>query len=217
MFKRLLVTLLPFLASSCRDESKSGEIRMISPKDILFSLPTLCDPAPAVDNLPAPSGARPLHEDDWRQIEFVPAANSDYIRDELATLTAFKKEHRRASGWTKIYLRKEHPTPLSELALQYTDLPMLRTSAVTLSGHPVRGGFALSDGSGWSIYGQKTPQGTILELGVAPSQSRPSEQFARDLAKIAQTSHVLLVDWYAGSLVDTTSTEAILGWGNRDR
>ena len=216
MLKRLLGMVLPLLASSCGNSAKPGATQEIDPKKILFSLPTLCDPAPALDDSVVTDKARSLHEDDWRQIEFVPAANAAHIRSELAALAIFKQEHRQGSGWDQVYLRKEHPSPFSTLSAQFVDLPTLTEYPLALSGQKVRGGFALADSDGWFIYGQKTPEGKILELAVQPTGSQPTQQFARALVQIAHASGTLLVDWYHTSIVDTSSPDLVLAWAHRD-
>jgi hypothetical protein len=214
--KRFLVSLLPFRAASRRDRVKPpGDVRMLDPKEILFSLPTLCDPAPEVEASSAPSGTRRLHEDDWRQIEFVSASNRDHIQSELAALASFKRQHQKGAGWTGVYIRKEHPKPLTAIGLQYSVLPPFSTSSVTLSGRFVRGGFALSDGGEWFIYGQQSSDGRIVQLAVSPGRSACSERFAAGLVQITQHSHVLLVDWYAGSIVDVASPDSVLTWVRR--
>jgi hypothetical protein len=211
MIKRLLVTLLPFLGSSCREQSAHDDkVQMLDPKQILFSLATLCDPAPAVEAKPIPAGARQLHEDDWRQIEFVPASNRDYIEKELERLAAFQREHRRGMGWDSVYVRKEHPTPFATVGVRFADLPPLLASDLALGGHPVRGGFALSAGDGCFIYGQRTGEGGVLHLAISPGGTACSREFARAVVQIAERSHLLLVNWYAGAVVDTSSIESVL-------
>lgn len=207
---------MPFLLTSCnKAATKPTTSEVISPNDLLFSLPTLCDPAPAIEESPAPAGARPLHEDDWRQIEFVPVVDESYIRSELATLAAFKLEHQKASGWTSVYLRKEHPRPLQTLELQNSSLPPFRKSALTLGGRVVRGGFALSDGGDWFVYGQQSAEGRIIQLAVSPGRTPLPERFAEAMAKIAKTAGLLLVDWYDGAIVNTRSPKSVLTWTRR--
>ena len=214
--KRLLVFVLPFLATSCNEAAKpTSGARTVDPKDILFTLPTLCDPAPAVETSSPPAGARSLHEDDWRQIEFVPMVDERHVRSELAALATFKAQHRKASGWTSVYLRKEHPHPFQTVKLQYSSLPSFRTSALTLSGRLVRGGFALSDSSDWFIYGQRSPEGGVIQLAVSPGRSICSEAFAAGLAQIAKSAEVMLVDWYASAIVDVTSSRSVSEWTGR--
>jgi len=216
ILKRLFITLLPFLATSCGDGPKPTEnVQNLDPQKILFSLPTLCDLAPAVEAEPASKDAKELHEDDWRQIEFVPLSNDDHIRSELAALSVFKTEHQKGAGWTSVYLRKEHPTELVTLGLRVASLPGFATSALALSGRPVRGGFALTDQNEWFIYGQRSPDGHIIQLGVSPGNSSCSQRFALGLVQIARAAHVQLIDWYAGAVVDAASPASILKWAHR--
>ena len=174
-------------------------------------------PSPAIDASPLPKVYRLLHEDDWRQIEFVAHTNHAHIQKELAALGAFKGQHRRGAGWTKVYIRREHPTPLAMVGLRWVDMPAFPASALGVgSGAPwggtVKGGFALSDGGRWFIYGQRTEDGRILQLGMSASRSSPSELFAQAVSQLTKKAGLLLVDWYAGSLVDTSSLESVLAW-----
>jgi hypothetical protein len=188
-------------------------VNVIDPKNLLFSLPTLCDPAPATDSAPAPSNHRSLHEDDWRQIEFVVRVNLTYIQSELQKLAAFKQQHRRGPGWTSVYIRKEHPTVLASVGLGSKTLPTLPVSRLTIGGGDmVKGGFALCDNGDWFMYGQCTEDGHVLHVALSPGHSLPSEQFARAVSQFAQTTGLLLVDWYAGATVDTLSAQSILAW-----
>jgi hypothetical protein len=189
---------------------------MMDPKELLFSLPTLCDSAPAIDDAPPSNNQRSLHEDDWRQIELVVRTNLAYIEKELERLAAFKQQHRRGPGWTDVYIRPEHPTTLASVGLQSDSLPAFSASALTIGmGDMVKGGFALSDGGEWFLYGQRTENGHILHLAVSPGHTLPSESFARALSQFAQTAGLLLVDWYAGALVDTSSAKSVLAWAGR--
>jgi hypothetical protein len=192
----------------------------MDPKELLFSLPTLCDPSPSVDALPPSGTHRSLHEDDWRQIEFVARINQAHIHKELGTLAAFKEHYRRRPGWTKVYVRSEHPTSLGMLGLRYSDMPAFSVSGLTMgSGAPlggtVRGGFAFSDGGAWFIYGQRANDGRVLQLALSPGRSLPSERLAQAVSRLTQTSDLLLIDWYAGSVVDSSSLEAFLAWAVR--
>jgi hypothetical protein len=189
---------------------------MIDPGDLLFSLPTLCDPAPAIDNASTLGNHRPLHEDDWRQIEFVPSTILAYIQKELENLAVFKQQHRRGPGWTNVYIRREHPEPLSHLGLRSKTLPTLSASGLSIGLEgKVKGGFALCDCGDWFIYGQSTEAGHILHLALSPGRSLPSEPFAQAVSRFARSSCLLLVDWYAGVPVDTASAKSVLAWSAR--
>jgi len=184
----------------------------IDPHEVLFSLPTLCDPAPATDGSPPSAGHRPLHEDDWRQIEFVAAANHEHVLRELAALVQFKQQHWEKVGWKNIYLRKEHPVPFAALGLMMDAPRELTQSALTLGGRCVPGGFALSESSGWSFYGQRTPRGHVVHFAISPSGTPATAVFAGLASGFANGAGVILVDWYRCLIVDTGSAESVLKW-----
>ena len=187
----------------------------MNPKEILFSLPSLCDPIPATQ--PGAPGAahRALHEDDWRQIEFVPLANRDYIQAKLSELAAFKHEHQRGCGFAKLLIRPEHPIAFGSVGLATAQMPHFPIEALTLGGGAVHGGFAVPDRTDWFIYGQCAPDRRILHLAVSPGRGEPpSEQFLQALTDLS-VSRFLLVDWYVGIVVDTASPDALLSWTRR--
>ena len=76
-------------------------------------------------NLLMRRGSRPrelfVHEDDWGQIEVLPASCAAWCAEEMARIEAFAAEHRApdGSGWTDIYLRRPAPTPLASLAIPF--------------------------------------------------------------------------------------------------
>ena len=193
---------------------------MTDPREILYSLPTLCDPGPATDATPLPAGHCWLEEDAWRQVEFVARTNLAHIRHQLAALTTFKKKHRRDPGWTDVYMRKEHPAPFAAVGLRFTSLPRFSTSGLAIGDGPpwggaVLGGFALSNGGDWFFYGQRTDDDRVIQLAVSPGHSAASGQFALAVSQLAQTGGLLLVDWYTGTVVDTSSVESVLAWTRR--
>jgi hypothetical protein len=194
--------------------------QFIDPKNILFSLPTLCESAPAVEPLPRPALCRSLHEDDWRQIEFVPLTNRAHIDKELNALASFKQQHRSGPGWTNVYVRREHPTPLAAVGLRFANMPRLPVSAVWLgpappSGGLVKGGFALSDSTNWSLYGQRSPDGRVLQLSLLHSASAMSAAMAEILSRLSLDLRLIVVDWFATAVVDTSSPESVLAWAMR--
>lgn len=220
MFKRLLSKIFPSLGASRVDTAMPyAKSHPVDSEDILYSVPTICSPGPAIDALPSPEESRWLDEDDWRQIEFVAQKNLLHIERELATLLGFKLEHQCGRGWTDIYTRSEHPTPLAEAGLRFTSLPTLSVTPLVVGNGPpwggtVRGGFALSDGGEWFVYGQRDDDG-VIQLAVSSGRSVPSDQFAYALSEIAKSSRLLLVDWLAGLVVDTSSSASILAWARR--
>ena len=63
-------------------------IETMSPHDILFSLPTVCDRVPEADPVLVSAVMFEMHEDDWRQIEFVDASLAPVVEEQRRWLTA---------------------------------------------------------------------------------------------------------------------------------
>jgi hypothetical protein len=192
----------------------------MDPKDILFSVPTLCDRTPETAKKPPSGDFCSVHEDDWRQIEFVAKSNLAHVQNELTALSVFKEQHRKGPGWNSVYIRKEHPTPLARLALQSSSLPLLCKKALVMGSTPpwvgtVPGGLVVSDGGDWFIYGHSAPDGQVLQLAVSPARTVLSDRFARVFPELSRAAGLLLVDWNLVSIVDTSTPELVLAWAAR--
>ncbi len=213
------------MAASCdKPQKPEGNVRMMNPKDLLFSQASLCDPIPSTEPGTPPAAYKALHEDDWRQIEFVPVVNRDYLQAKLTEFITFREQHRSGSGFTKIFLRPEHPITFYSIGFHASQLPRFTQFAAVLGSVPipnglgrgiVPGGFALSDGGDWFLYGQCAPDFTLIALAISPGDAAaPSEPFVRALVELAGTRFIL-VDWYLGAVVDTSSPESVLAWARR--
>lgn len=194
-------------------KNRAQETRLLDPKDVLFSLPTLCEVPPpyATKTTKPPKDSIELHEDDWRQIEFVAATNLRELERTLSELEFFKKAHEvEGCGWKQLFMRPEWPVALASLGLT------LRQSGgrPLAVGHGlVHQGFAFPDsGSEWFLYGHRNPAGTIAQLSVCPGQESASWAFASSVFEWANDYDLLLVDWYGVRLVDTSSASSIQEW-----
>src|SRR5579885_2574053 len=65
-----------------------AKISRVNPQDILYSLPTICDAIPAIAEGSTKLRKRvfELHEDDWRQREFISVDHRDAIEAEFASI-----------------------------------------------------------------------------------------------------------------------------------
>ncbi len=102
-----------------------SQVTSMDPKKILYTLPTLEAAVPHPDGHRSASGPQvfELHEDDWRQIEFVSAKYQTEIEAEVADIGAIYREHSVDNGsflgFRKIHLRLRIPSPLDPpIALQ---------------------------------------------------------------------------------------------------
>jgi len=72
----------------------------------------------------APAAASPIREifveeDEYGEIEVLPAAMADWCREELAKIAAFAEAHQApgGAGWTDIYMRPPAPKRLADLRI----------------------------------------------------------------------------------------------------
>ncbi len=70
-----------------------------------------------------------FHEDDYCQIEILPAQNLSYCAEQLALIGRFSEQHRAPNntGWTDIYLRGKAPMSVDALALDINRVSALLT------------------------------------------------------------------------------------------
>jgi hypothetical protein len=199
-----------------------NRVRSVSPHDILYSLPTLCDRLPATE--PAATGvdALQLHEDDWRQIELVSASLADVVATELVAVRRVYDEHAvagsdgRLIGFRNLHVRSGPQAPLIPPLPQTTvrqALPAQRNYAgVGLGGVPgiAVGSFAFEYGP-IDVYGLAA-DGAVTVLGLQLSRPRSSaaNDGATGLVDIMRALTLTLVDWCRCATVDADSIAAYI-------
>ena len=143
---------------------KPPSTQTINPSELLYSLATLCDELPALDGTaPVPKTATAMHEDCWRQVEFVDKKNQQAVEKQLAEYIAFRDAHRKGFWFTEVFVRKDTFPTIESLAIKTvqlgTNLPPL-----VIGGKLVRGGFAVHARNGAFLYGQASADGTVIHL-----------------------------------------------------
>jgi hypothetical protein len=175
-----------------------AKVMMMPVKDILYSLPTIYDSIPAVDDKTSRVGKQvfEMHEDNWRQIEFVASVNQQAIETEMRAIANIYDNHRVAQGFDQLHIRT---TPKSPLTGNFSrrDLEKLFIGASNYEGiayqnnpHLITGAFALRYGK-IVLYGTGEP---VSELGLQflrDGQSLPLDPIV-ELMKIYD---LYLVDW----------------------
>jgi hypothetical protein len=176
---------------------------LVDPSTILFSLATICDALPecsAEGQLPD-RDSLVLHEDDWRQVEFVCKEDRSYLDGLLEEIRRFRSENWTGSGFKSVYVRKEHPTQLSERKIPVGELLSVpgcdglfgRLYINFIDVSQIENGFALRTNLVDAIYGI-SPSNKISALALQ-WKGKDSEVIAR-LAPFCSTHGLLLVDWY---------------------
>ena len=208
----LLSVLVLWTRGSSRQRSAPGAAIAPGPKPqtlppgaILFSLPTLCDALPPLDSPVAaiPSGALALHEDNWRQVEFVSNADRDAVDRELDEVRRFKTANASGPGWKNVYVRKARADallprriPLSRLLdLVHVSTPNRLFISTSETFAEVRDGFAVPLEAGTVLYGYST-QGTLVSLNLQYQSAPLGAASKATVDGISKAFDLLFVDWY---------------------
>jgi hypothetical protein len=191
------------LKSSLGSKGKETEKKHIDVTSIRYSMPTI-----AADQLKflLPSaasfeGAPQFHEDEWCQIEFLPAASLTQVKSTLSEYKAFEQAHRLQHGWSEIFARRIARVPLiegldavSRLAGQFGatagNAPILTTASRPLG--QVEGGFVVKPSSDVLLYGVASEQG-IHSLGAMVHGN--DMQLSQVFAKLYSSFGLMLIDW----------------------
>ena len=95
-------------------------VQVLAPNDILFSLPTICDRVPEPDPVLVSAVPFEMHEDDWRQIEFVDASLAPVVEEQRRLIREIVDDHSRRDsdgrpiGYDRIHVRTEPVDPLPQ-------------------------------------------------------------------------------------------------------
>jgi len=93
-------------------------VATVDPRSIGFTMATIAADelqfeAPTANSF---TGAPKFHEDEWRQIEFFPAARLPELQQRLKDFKLFEQQNRVQYGWKDIYARRIAGTPLAGAA-----------------------------------------------------------------------------------------------------
>ena len=199
--KRSVVDAAPKQKS---DFEKSGKLRvvlsqlqMVNPKDILFSLPTINDRMCALQKAKSLDGMLVIHEDDWRQVEFVSDKLLGDVETEITSIRAIYKTKRKGVGFTGMHIRKLIETPIDDGVIPYPALKNLFTISKEFSGFGISSytavaehSFAFETQNGLRFYGVLSQKNNIVFLCLANTDG-----FADKVSEIMKTFHLVGVDW----------------------
>lgn len=169
------------------------KIEMIDPREILFGVPTLEDYLPPMRE-PDASPAYGMHEDDWRQREFVSRQFAGEIESDLAEIRRIWAEQ-EGPGFKRCHVRSTVREPLRGLALT-----LLQVSEALGGIEPVGlevGGGRIIDGYAFPLPGgaayARLVDGSVDALGLH-GDAEPG-----GLRGLANEHALVLVDWIRAS------------------
>ena len=195
-----VVQALPALK---KDFIKTGNLKVvlskiltIAPKELLFSLPTLNN---SLFELEGWSGKNLLfiHEDDWRQNEFVSKKEELNITQERKAIAAIYNNHQVGIGFTKVHLRELIELPLIDSAIHLNELSQFIDVSKKYDGFGVantegraKDSFAFTTIEGAEFYGQTDITGKVIYLCVTDSQIS-----SKSISEIENKYNVALINW----------------------
>lgn len=194
------------------ETAELGDIVTMDTRDILFSTPTLNDAIPAID---AGSQVGPdcieLHEDDWRQFEFVDARLKSQIDAELADISAIWDHHsvplgESGTAFRKVHIRKRIPNALN-LSMRLADFQALigkKTRPLTFYKYDkaLHGVHAVSFDK-LVIYAMiQDDHVTTIGFDAAKQFTLPRD-FLDRLAQFVQDHNIVLVHWPSRTVIES--------------
>jgi|SRR6185369_2587619 len=171
-------------------------VELIDPKELLFSLPTICDQLPASDGAEADGTEVALRDDDWRQFELVSETLLPILETEINAVWAIHQSARVGVGFQKVHVRSGLPQPIDDKTVPFADVQRLAGERLCLplrfdgAGRRVTDGFAFHLDEQHVLYGVRSGA-TVEILGFYPC---PPPGMA-GLEDLAARCGLLAVDW----------------------
>ena len=190
---------------------QTGKLRVVlspittmPPGEILFSLATISDDIGGVTGDALPSGKiLALHEDDWRQAEFVSQNFTNEVEQELADIANIYKTQRSGIGFKKVHVRKRIPNPLANQSITLPQLEAVLHPQEKLDSvgfQRTRG--IIPNSFAWKLDGRLTIWGVTDSTGIVRRLCVRGVPENKNLAHISETFSALtgqyklvFVDW----------------------
>ncbi|MTD95982.1 hypothetical protein GIW81_16710 [Hyphomicrobium sp. xq] len=164
-----------------------------------------------------------VHEDDWGQIEVLPAACAAWCEAEIARIDHFARDHASpdGTGWTDMYVRSVAPVPLESVRIPFdaaadvigARLPAFEiVSSGTLSSPepvPHVRGFGPAANTGAVLVGDKTRAHVAMIALVMNGSRGELDALLAALAQLPFSATLLIVDWPRGHVVPLGDRNAI--------
>jgi hypothetical protein len=165
-----------------------------------------------------------VHEDDWGQIEMLPAASRDWCESEIARIDRFARDHASpdGAGWTDMYVRPTAPVALERVRIPFgaaanvigARLPAFDVVSSGTFSYPepvphVRG-FGPAANTGVVLVGEKAGAHVATITLVLNGTRDEQREVLHALVHLPSSAPLLLVDWSRGHIVPLGDTNAIV-------
>jgi hypothetical protein len=212
IFRRIKTAAASSDISPTPPESRLGQFGAMDPKEILFSMPTLENTMPAFAPQPVGNQAcQRMHEDDWRQFEFIDGRFRDELAREIGAIDKIWQKQAVPIGEGMTAFRETHvrtliPRPL-DISMDVSGFESLFGVVAT----PVA--LLFDDRALADVYAARLDnvflygaiqRNRLTTLGVEPSSSFAlPDEAARRLGKLIVDHDLTLVHWRSRTVFES--------------
>jgi len=163
-----------------------------------------------------------MMEDDYCQVEIIPASNYSFLISEAVKISDFGKEHFNGVGFDALYTSKSNPHPTSELFIVIEDLENIlaqhhfnRIKEIQYVGGDLidyqKGGtraYGETSFSFWTeVKNNKVTNIWVTSFGKSSNDRIP--KIVDALFAIGKKYNLILADWNSCEIIDLTKQEEI--------
>jgi hypothetical protein len=164
-----------------------------------------------------------FHEDDYCQIEVLPASNWDYCVTQLQKIGKFSYEHFDGAGWTDMHIRGESPQQVKSLNINVKDLASSLSKTLTPFDRVLTGYSSFREETEQTMafgseissiifveYENDVVTAIWLDSGI---MSREDKQLALTvLLRLESMSEMILVDWNLGKIIKLSDRDKLISY-----
>lgn len=197
-----------FAKSGKLDIFLSAKAQFKVPDNVLFSLPTINDEIGVVKARDTTGDIFTVHEDDWRQQEFVARKHLEMVRKELAEVEKIHKTQRNGAGYKRMHIREGLPLPLDSTGLTVSGLwdsfefnQQFGGLAIEHYNGLVEGGFAMEAAGIGTLWGELDENGNVACLNITlPEGQADFGAVQGPLTPFCTRHKLVLVNWPAARM-----------------
>lgn len=171
-----------------------NRVQTIDPKEILFSLPTIND---SIFETEVTKGENlfSIHEDDWRQMEFISKKYNSEINMEANAIVEIYENHKVGIGFDKVHIRQFIEQPLYDENINLESFiqnfnVIKKYDGFGIENNKATNSFAFRIIEDVIFYGQTDNNSQIIYLCV-----KGNENLEQTVENILTKYDIVFVDW----------------------
>lgn len=187
---------------SKKTNQENEKSNLMDPNDIWFSTPTISDEFPQTSpKLKETEFDIVIHEDDYRQNEFLNLNSLSLIQIELEGIKEIWKNHSKKSGqhtlFKNCHVRKTIGSPNLQIDFDKlkTILNVNTVGQVIINEAVLKNGFSIKTEN--TTYFGTLQQDKVIELCIADW----NEKTTNEILKINKTFNLVFVNWYHNEII----------------